>query len=219
MVVLRAISGFQVAGTTPVGSQLAFAHHLVQPLAYTIAKYLAVSALIGSLSATSWAQPATPQPMPETTVVSTPETTAISPAQVHVDPAVSQAPQGISEPAGPPDNTQVRATGSSVETASPLETGLASWYGPRFHGRRTASGLRFNMHAMTAAHPTLPLLSFVKVTLHTTGHHILAQITDRGPHVKGRIIDLSKAAAQALGLLSQGLAQVTVEPVKTPSNQ
>jgi rare lipoprotein A len=104
----------------------------------------------------------------------------------------------------------------SAYQLSPLhqaQSGLGSWYGPGFHGRRTASGLLFDMHAFTAAHRTLPLLSYVKVTLVETGVHIIAQITDRGPYVRGRIIDLSKGAAAALGLLPKGLAAVIVEPV------
>lgn len=79
--------------------------------------------------------------------------------------------------------------------------GLASWYGPRFHGRRTASGERFDMHALTAAHPTLPFGSIVRVENVETGRSVDVRINDRGPHIKQRIIDLSRAAARALGLL------------------
>ena len=99
-----------------------------------------------------------------------------------------------------------------------VQRGLGSWYGPGFHGRRTASGLLFDMHAFTAAHRTLPLLSYVKVTLADTGTYVIAQITDRGPFVKGRIIDLSKGAATALGLLPKGLATVIVEPIVALTN-
>lgn len=89
--------------------------------------------------------------------------------------------------------------------------GFASWYGPGFHGRRTASGERFNMHALTAAHRTLPLNSRVRVTNAWTGKSAVVRITDRGPFIRGRIIDLSKGAAQAVGMLSSGTAPVVVE--------
>ena len=79
------------------------------------------------------------------------------------------------------------------------QCGGASWYGPGFHGKKTASGERFNENAMTAAHKTLPLGTDVKVTNQRTGKSIKVTINDRGPFVKGRIIDLSKAAAARLG--------------------
>ncbi|MBI2769440.1 MAG: septal ring lytic transglycosylase RlpA family protein [Burkholderiales bacterium] len=81
---------------------------------------------------------------------------------------------------------------------------MASWYGPRFHGRRTASGEVFNMHALTAAHPNLPFGSVVRVTNLDSGRSVDVRINDRGPHVRQRIIDLSRAAAGALGLLDAG---------------
>lgn len=92
-----------------------------------------------------------------------------------------------------------------------LLKGQASWYGPYFHGRRTANGERFNMYALTAAHKTLPFNTMVKVTNQRTGKSAIVRITDRGPYAHGRIIDLSKAAAQAIGMLSSGTAPVTVE--------
>jgi len=82
--------------------------------------------------------------------------------------------------------------------------GLASWYGGHFHGRRTASGERFDMHALTAAHPTLPFGTVVRVRSLVNGQEVEVRINDRGPHVKRRVIDLSRAAAQALGLLQSG---------------
>ena len=78
--------------------------------------------------------------------------------------------------------------------------GLASWYGARFHGRRTASGARFDMHALTAAHPTLPFGTRVEVRNLATGRVVEVRITDRGPHLGRRIIDLSQAAARAIGI-------------------
>lgn len=94
---------------------------------------------------------------------------------------------------------------AEVAQAQPeLERGMASWYGPRFHGRRTASGEVFNMHALTAAHPNLPFGSVVRVTNLDSGRSVDVRINDRGPHVRQRIIDLSRAAAGALGLLDAG---------------
>lgn len=90
------------------------------------------------------------------------------------------------------------------------EIGLASWYGAQFNGRPTASGERFDMTAMTAAHKTLPLPALVEVTNQANGRAIVVRINDRGPFVDGRIIDLSRGSAEALGMLSQGVGQVRV---------
>lgn len=95
------------------------------------------------------------------------------------------------------------------------QTGMATWYGKRFHGRRTASGERYDMHALTAAHRTLPLGACVRVTALGGARSVIVRINDRGPFVRGRIIDLSYAAAQALGVGSAGSAQVTLERVAT----
>ena len=94
------------------------------------------------------------------------------------------------------------------------QVGIASWYGPKFHGRRTASGEVFDMHQLTAAHRTLPLGSWVQVTNLENGRSIQVRVNDRGPFVKGRIIDLSYAAAQSLGMARQGLARVSVSPLQ-----
>lgn len=90
-------------------------------------------------------------------------------------------------------------------------TGVASWYGPAFHGRPTANGERFDMNGVTAAHPTLPLPSRVRVTNLENGRQLELRVNDRGPFVNGRIIDLSRRAAQLLGFKSQGLAKVRVQ--------
>lgn len=88
------------------------------------------------------------------------------------------------------------------------ETGLASWYGKPFHGRRTASGEVYDMHAMTAAHKTMPLPSYALVRNPANGRQVVVKVNDRGPFVKGRIIDLSRAAARKLRI--GGVAQVEV---------
>jgi rare lipoprotein A len=91
------------------------------------------------------------------------------------------------------------------------QTGVASWYGPGFHGRRTASGERFDQNDLTAAHRKLPLGSEVKVTNLENGRAITVEINDRGPYIKGRVIDLSKAAARRLGIVEDGVAKVRIE--------
>lgn len=88
--------------------------------------------------------------------------------------------------------------------------GVASWYGTDFHGRKTANGEIFDMGAITAAHPTLPLPSYVYVTNLTNGRTLLVRVNDRGPYAHDRIIDLSKRSAQLLGFEGQGLARVRV---------
>ena len=90
------------------------------------------------------------------------------------------------------------------------QTGRASWYGPGFHGRRTANGEIFNMHAMTAAHRTLPIPSTVRVTSRDTGRSVVVRVNDRGPYHGRRVIDLSFAAAKELGLAHQGTGIVDI---------
>src|SRR5690606_7763817 len=85
------------------------------------------------------------------------------------------------------------------------------WYGPRFHGRKTASGERFDQHELTAAHRSLPFGTRVKVTNLKNGRSVVVRINDRGPYAKGRLIDLSRAAANQTGMLKSGVAQVRIE--------
>ncbi|HTS04136.1 MAG TPA: septal ring lytic transglycosylase RlpA family protein, partial [Candidatus Eisenbacteria bacterium] len=103
--------------------------------------------------------------------------------------------------------------------AKPLatETGIASWYGPPYHNRRGSNGEVYNMHAMTAAHRTFPLGSIVRVTNLKTGHTANVRITDRGPFIPGRIVDLSLAAAQKVDVWRAGLAEVKVELMQSPA--
>lgn len=104
---------------------------------------------------------------------------------------------------------------SGVAAAGPpagafTETGVASWYGEAFHGKKTASGEFFDMHAMTAAHKSLPFGTLVTVTSIADGRSVVVRINDRGPFVAGRIIDLSKAAAVSIGLDRSGTALVEI---------
>lgn len=94
-----------------------------------------------------------------------------------------------------------------------VERGIASWYGPGFHGRKTANGETYDMHQLTAAHRTLPLGSVVQVRSLTNGRTVTVRINDRGPFVRNRILDLSQAAAQALGMEGKGTDQVEIRVV------
>lgn len=92
-----------------------------------------------------------------------------------------------------------------------VQQGIASWYGKKFHGRKTSNGETYNMFAMTAAHKNLPLPTELKVTHLGTGKHIIVKVNDRGPFVEGRIIDLSYGAAKKLGIIKHGTAKVKIE--------
>jgi peptidoglycan lytic transglycosylase len=93
------------------------------------------------------------------------------------------------------------------------DRGIASWYGEQFHGKQAANGELFDMEALTAAHRTLPLGSIVRVVNLANGKHVHVRITDRGPYVNGRILDLSHAAAAFLGMVKGGLSVVQIEVV------
>lgn len=95
----------------------------------------------------------------------------------------------------------------------PYQVGMASWYGSYFQGKDTASGEPYNMYDLTAAHPTLPLGTMVKVTNLRNGRSIIVKVNDRGPVVPGRIIDLSYSAARALNFRNKGLAHVRLDVV------
>ena len=95
-----------------------------------------------------------------------------------------------------------------------VETGQASWYGKAHHGELTASGERFDMHALTAAHPTLPFGTIVRVTQIKSGKSVNVRINDRGPFRSGRIIDLSYEAARRLGIVARGTARVELTVIR-----
>lgn len=152
--------------------------------------------------------PPPPPPAVSPTVEPSPPTTPASPpaSESAKQPAAAEeAPAAdLAEPTIPP-GTQPIAT----------ETGLASWYGPPYHNRRGSNGEVYNMHAMTAAHRTFPLGSIVRVTNLKTGHTALVKITDRGPFIPGRVLDLSLAAARKVDVWQPGVAQVKVELMQT----
>ena len=94
-----------------------------------------------------------------------------------------------------------------------VQMGVASWYGPGYHGNRTSSGERYDMDALTAAHASYTFGTRVKVTLLSSGRSVVVRINDRFPNHKGRIIDLSRAAARRIGLMGEGTGRVRVEVV------
>lgn len=107
-------------------------------------------------------------------------------------------------------------TPATAPVVRPAQNGMGSWYGPGFHGKVTAGGTVFDQHALTAAHRTLPLGTRVLVTNTKNGKSVEVTITDRGPYAKDRIIDLSYAAAQTLGMLGSGAVPVRIEILDEP---
>ena len=139
---------------------------------------------------------------------------ATEPAQPAQDLAQQPNPNSADATAGSPTNDAARQELEpgklSREYPQEYQRGNASWYGPGFHGKRTASGERYNMNALTAAHRTLPFGTLVRVKSLVNGREVLVRITDRGPFIAGRILDLSRAAAADLGMLGVGFKQVVL---------
>lgn len=106
------------------------------------------------------------------------------------------------------------APATEAEEREPFQRGIASWYGLPFHGRKTANGERYDMNALTAAHPSLPFGTRVKVRSLVNGREVIVRINDRGPFAPGRIIDLSHAAAKAIGLVGFGVKRVSLTLVE-----
>ena len=133
-------------------------------------------------------------------------------------------PQVRSESNGGEANVQKTTTSPDDRKKKPAAkhnlNGTASWYGPRFHGKKTASGEIYDQNKLTGAHKTLPLGSKARVTNLDNGSAVEVEINDRGPFIEGRIIDLSRAAARALGFVESGTAPVRVELIaeETASN-
>lgn len=154
--------------------------------------------------------------------------TACVPIRQEVDPGrAGERPSDASSKTPPSkgssaksDVTKTKVPGGSVQKGdawkSELE-GIASWYGADFNGRLTASGEVYDMYEMTAAHKTLPLGSMVKVHNLDNGKSATVKVNDRGPYVEGRVIDLSRKAARALGMRDDGTAHVRLEVLMMPS--
>jgi rare lipoprotein A len=138
-------------------------------------------------------------------------------------PNATAPTRGEATPPSKADKKQERADEIARELSVPegtkplsVETGNASWYGAPYHNRRSSNGEIYDMHALTAAHRTLPLGSTVRVTNLKTGHFTVVRITDRGPFVEGRIVDLSLAAAKQADIWQAGVAKVRLEVLRTP---
>lgn len=123
-------------------------------------------------------------------------------------PAQPAAPAAPEAPPPPAEAPPPRAAEPPQE-----QVGIASYYGHRFHGRRTASGERYDMRKLTCAHRTAPFGTRLRVTELEGGRSVVVRVNDRGPFSRGRIVDLSLAAARALGIVQRGVARVRVEPV------
>ena len=168
---------------------------------------IAVGVLLLSLTACGGHKPVAVTVPPAPPPTATPQTTPSTAENVPAEPEKSAAHTDQTVP-GLPDGTK------------PLfsETGIASWYGAPYHNRRGSNGEVYDMHAMTAAHRTLPLGTLVRVTDLKTESSAIVRITDRGPFIEGRIIDLSQAAAGQIGMIQRGTAEVRIDVLQTPSS-
>lgn len=138
---------------------------------------------------------------------------SISPAELEKIPDAKPKPEPLHRFANNPYSALGQEFVPDKNLRAYRQRGLASWYGRRFHGRKTASGEVYDMYQMTAAHPTLPIPSYVKVTNVGSAKSVVVRVNDRGPFLRGRIIDLSYAAAAKLGYVEQGSVMVEVESV------
>ena len=185
---------------------------------------LAIS--LSALSALGWLAACTTAPQPPAVAgAATATSPKAAPALVYPSSAVPipalAAPSGfvtspdagLQEPIIEPPRPALLAG----EYAREYQRGGASWYGPGFHGRRTASGERYDMHGFTAAHRTLPFGTWVRVHSLVNGREVDVRITDRGPFIRSRVIDVSRGAAEALGMLGLGFKEVVLlVPESTP---
>ena len=121
------------------------------------------------------------------------------------------------EPLHKTANLSYKVAGKRYQPTKKIEqfsqTGKASWYGPGFHGKKTSSGERFDMNTLSAAHRTLPIPSYARVTNLSNGKSVIVRINDRGPFHGNRVMDVSKAAAKELGFIHTGTANVKVEQI------
>ena len=146
-----------------------------------------------------------------------------APATASIPPTVPGRPRRPEATPPPREQKQEKADDAASALSVPegtkplsVETGKASWYGTPYHNRRSSNGQIYDMNQLTAAHLTLPLGSTVRVTNLKTGHSTIVRITDRGPFVKGRIVDLSLAAAKQADVWKAGVAPVRLEVLRTP---
>ena len=154
--------------------------------------------LVAAFSLSAWASPA---------------------ADTSVQAAATAQPDVVvqTEPLHTTANLSYKVAGKQYQPTKKIEqfsqTGKASWYGPGFHGKKTSSGERFDMNTLSAAHRTLPIPSYARVTNLSNGKSVVVRINDRGPFHGNRVMDLSKAAAKELGFIHTGTANVKVEQI------
>jgi rare lipoprotein A len=165
--------------------------------------------------------------VPSTSAPAAPQTAEVDePGGYYIDDGPHANPQNVDNiPNAVPRKEALSSTGNKPYVALgqkfvPMrsyqaykETGVGSWYGKRFHGRKTSSGEIYDMYSMTAAHPTLPIPSYAKVTNPANGRSVIVRVNDRGPFKKGRLIDLSYAAAHKLGYINKGSTHLQAEAI------
>jgi len=181
-----------------------------------IAALCACAALLAACSSTPTKEP--PPPSPATSPSSTKYYKDDGPGDylpANLDSIPDATPR--LEPLNRFANRPYTVLGTDYVPATALrpykERGVASWYGRKFHGEKTSNGETYDMYAMTAAHPTLPLPSYARVTNVATGKSVVVRVNDRGPFLHGRIIDLSFAAANRIGVAAKGSGEVIVEAI------
>ena len=183
------------------------------------ASLLAVIAAAGFVAACgtpAQKPPATnaPEPRPAATAEEVRASEATALAEKPAEKSAAKSDGAKAEPKKAPTKPKDKAPAKSVAKIAPFtQTGMASWYGPGFAGRPTASGEKFDPNDMTCAHPKLKFGTRVQVTNLDNGKSVVVRVNDRGPFAKGRIIDLSKEAAKRLGFIEKGHTKVKVEVV------
>ena len=177
---------------------------------------LAVAALLAALAGCSAAPPKPPVPVPappSSKYYSDDGPPASLPADIDAIPDAVPQLEPLHRFANRPYTVMGREYVPATSLRPYSERGAASWYGRKFHGQKTSIGEIYDMFAMTAAHPTLPLPSYARVTSIANGRSVVVRINDRGPFLHGRVIDLSYAAAHRLGIVQRGSGEVHVEAI------
>lgn len=186
----QAVKEFAAANLINSGTGFSFDSNQTKPNLFV--------GLVAAFSLSAWASPAA-------------DTSAQAAATAQPDVVVQ------TEPLHKTANLSYKVAGKRYQPTKKIEsfsqTGKASWYGPGFHGKKTSSGERFDMNTLSAAHRTLPIPSYARVTNLSNGKSVVVRINDRGPFHGNRVMDLSKAAAKELGFIRTGTANVKVEQI------
>lgn len=193
------------------------------PLARRLSPYAAAALVAGLVAACGTAPPKSPAPAPAAVPAAIPAPSSRYykddgpglevPSNLDAIPDAVPRVESLNRFANRPYTVFGREYVPATSLRPYKERGVASWYGRKFHGEKTSSGETYDMYAMTAAHPTLPLPSYARVTNLANGRSVVVRVNDRGPFHPGRIIDLSYAAAHRIGIAQAGSGQVEVESV------